>query len=164
MILETIWPVGLEAIKREFGDPSPFIVGSRVKPEWPEAILTKIQLPSPLPLAWDMSRFVKSISCHVQVAQSLGSIFAQIEDSGLWPEVRSYGGCYNWRTMRGAMKLSTHAWAIGIDLDCADDRNQLGDIPVIHPSIIEAFEFAGWTWGGRFARKDGMHLQACGGY
>jgi hypothetical protein len=164
MILPTMFPVGLEAIKKEYGDPSRFMIGSRVSPEWPDSILTKVRLPAPLPLAWDKTRTVQTISCHVLIACSLGSILGAIEDAGLWPEIRSYGGCYCWRTMRGASRLSAHAWAIAIDIDCADERNRLGSKPVIHPAIVEAFELAGWTSGANWKTPDGMHQQACGGY
>lgn len=164
VILRTNFPFGIEAIRREYGDPRPFMRDSRISQEWPNQILTKVQLPAPLPLAWQMDRMVRSISCHISVASSLGSVLAEIHDAGLWPEVRSYGGCYAWRTQRGAMKLSTHSWAIAVDLDCADGRNRRGSEPVMHPAIVEAFDVAGWTWGGRFDIKDGMHWQACGGY
>ncbi len=161
-----IWPDGLEAIKRYYGDPRSFVRdgGESVDPAWPESILTYVKLPAPLPLSWDPSTRVSRIRCHVLVASSLGQVLAEIHAAGLWgvDGLRDYGGCYSWRTTRGGTKLSTHCWGIACDFRVAG--NALGEKPDMPAAIVEAFEAAGWTWGGRWARPDGMHWQAGAGY
>jgi len=158
------WPTGLAQIKREFGDPIPFLrdAATRVTDCWPDAILGRVELPAPLHLEWDQSRVVKAICCHRLVAASLGSILTQIHDDGLWYELEPYGGCYCWRVQRGSSRLSAHCWAIAVDFRVSTCRlGQVGDMPM---AVVEVFEASGWTWGGRWARRDDQHFQAASGY
>lgn len=73
------------------------------------------------------------------------------------------GGTFAFRKIRGASSLSTHSYAIGIDLDPANNAlgNTTGGMPLF---AVELFKKEGWTWGGDFkGRKDWMHFQACAG-
>jgi hypothetical protein len=156
------WPVGLDAIKSEFGDPAQFAIddGLRVTDAWPSTILHKLPLPAPLTI-WD-GRRVSSISCHRLVASSLGSILESLHDAGFWQALEPYGGCYCWRPMRAGTKLSAHCWGIAIDLRIATCKlGTPGDMP---QGVIEAFTAQGWRWGGDWVRKDPQHFQACAGY
>jgi hypothetical protein len=73
-----------------------------------------------------------------------------------------YGGCFNWRSQRGATRLSTHCWGIAIDLRVSTcQRGTPGDMP---RAIVEAFAEMGATWGGRFTVPDPGHFQFCSGY
>ena len=85
-----------------------------------------------------------------------------IVKSGLASELKTFDGCFNVRYMRGAKKLSTHSWAIAIDLNAS--TNRLGAEPKIHMGIVSCFENEGFVWGGRWKRKDGQHLQYAKGY
>jgi D-alanyl-D-alanine carboxypeptidase len=72
-----------------------------------------------------------------------------------------YAGAYNFRPMRGATNLSMHAWGCAVDFDSA--RNGFGDrTPNFAnlPAVLNAFASEGWTWGGQWAKPDGMHWQA----
>jgi hypothetical protein len=157
------WPVGLDEIKREFGDPTPFLLddGLRVQDQWPEMTLARLDLPRPLTL-WNGGP-VRSIMCHQLVRASLGGILTQLDDAGLYDELNPWGGCYNWRLKRGSNELSTHGWAIAID-PRAKPCNALGLPGDMPPAVIEIFAQNGWTWGGTFRRRDPAHFQACGGY
>jgi hypothetical protein len=163
-----LWPNGLDEIKRTYGDPRSFLMGDglTVSPEWSGSILVPLALPAPLPLSWDMATTVKRIKCHLLVASSLGSILARTHDAGLWPKVASFGGCYNWRLQRGGGKISTHGWAIAIDLGTPKFPQcvPLGVAGDMDPAIVECFGAEGATWGGHWSRRDDSHFQFCSGY
>lgn len=142
----------------------------RPTPSWQSNNLTRITLPYPMTLAWDLSVQVKKVLCHKLVAQSLQQVLAAIlAHYGSVNEVKTarmhlFGGCYNYRPIAGSARLSTHSWGAGIDLD--PDRNPLGkaydaDEGMMPLAAVNLFEAEGWKWGGRFVtRPDCMHFQA----
>jgi len=76
-----------------------------------------------------------------------------------------FGGCYNYRRMRGGSAWSTHAWGIALDFD--PDRNQLSwgrDKASFAKAEFdkwwEIWENEGWTSLGRTKNYDWMHVQA----
>jgi hypothetical protein len=93
-----------------------------------EGYLTTILLPYPMKLAWDLDTKVSKMKCHKLAAEPFLNVFndllaeygmADIERLG----IDLFGGCFNYRKMRGGTSWSKHAWAIAIDLDPA--RNKL---------------------------------------
>jgi len=93
-----------------------------------EGYLTTILLPYPMRLAWDLDTKVSKMRCHKLAAEAFLNVFndllahyglKEIERLG----IDLFGGCFNYRKMRGGTSWSTHAWAIAIDLDPA--RNKL---------------------------------------
>lgn len=90
--------------------------------------LVKIDLPYPMRLSWDKNTTIKSMRCHKLVADDLKKIFADIlKEYGL-PKIQElgidlYGGCFNFRKMRGGSDYSRHSWGVAVDLD--PERNQL---------------------------------------
>jgi len=88
----------------------------------PDCTAGRVVLPFAFKLAWDLDQLVKIISCHTLVAEPLTRIWdetarhygeKQFRELGL----DLYGGCFNYRPMRGSDKLSTHAWGIAQDVD-----------------------------------------------
>lgn len=137
---------------------------------WQTRTLTSLTLPYPMRLSWDLQTTVRKLTCHRAVAESLGVCLSGIlAHYGSLESVRAagmdlYGGCYNFRPMRGGHHLSMHSYGIAIDLD--PERNPLavkwkegrGMMPM---AVVKIFETAGWTWGGRWSsRPDCMHFQA----
>lgn len=87
-----------------------------------------VVLPFAFPIAWDTSQKVTRFTCHTRVAQPLTSIFREAAAHYGETEFRNlrldmFGGCYNYRMVRGGSSLSMHAWGIAVDLD--PERNQL---------------------------------------
>jgi hypothetical protein len=131
---------------------------------WEDANLVSIAPPYRMVLAWAPETAVKTIRVHKLAAASLqralGAILAHYGNQAAIEAARMhlYGGCYAFRPMRGAARLSVHSWGCAIDLDPA--RNSLGAKPRIDPAVVSIFAAEGWTWGGGWSRPDGMHFQA----
>ncbi len=90
--------------------------------------LTAITLPYPMLIAWDLKTSVNKITCHKLIFDRLSKVFADLLTAYGYEEIKRlgidlFGGCYNFRKMRGGNKWSRHSWAIAIDLDPA--RNGL---------------------------------------
>lgn len=91
------------------------------KPNQTGSYLVSIKLPFPMRLAWDKNTIVKTMRCHKLVANQLTAIFteilqvyglAKIQELG----IDLFGGCFNFRQMRGGSDWSRHSWGIAIDL------------------------------------------------
>ena len=131
--------------------------------------LVWIDLPYPMYLNWQSKTYVRRIQCHKLVADSLKAIFEDILCHYGLDEVKrlqldDYGGCFNYRAMRGGTSLSVHSWGCAIDLD--PDRNLLHETsktarfarPEYKP-IIDIFYKHGWVSLGRERNFDWMHFE-----
>ena len=93
-----------------------------------EGYLTTILLPYPMKLAWDVDTKVSKMRCHKLAAEQFLNVFNDLLAHYGMKEIERlgidlFGGCFNYRKMRGGTSWSKHAWAIAIDLDPA--RNKL---------------------------------------
>lgn len=104
------------------------IIDKYGKPNQNGTYLVSIKLPYPMRLAWDKNTKVNTMRCHKLVAQNFTNVFnellthyglAKIQELG----IDLFGGCFNFRAMRGGSDYSRHSWGIAIDLD--PERNQL---------------------------------------
>lgn len=107
-----------EQLIKKYGKPNPTGKG----------YLVFIDMPYPMRIAWDRKRTIKRFQCHKLVAQDLLKVFNELLGYYGIEEIKRlgidlYGGCFNYREMRGGTQLSTHSWGIAIDLD--PDRNLL---------------------------------------
>lgn len=136
---------------------------------WEARALTTINLPYPMRLAWEPSTIVRRLTCNRAVSQSLSrclsNILAHYGSLEKVSEARMdlYGGCYNFRPMRGGHNLSMHSYGIAIDLD--PEHNPLGkkysvNAGMMPQAVVDIFTAEGWTWGGKWSRPDAMHFQA----
>jgi hypothetical protein len=86
--------------------------------------------------------------------QALDNIFKR----GLIDQLKTFDGCFMVRSVRGDPSVwSIHSYGLAIDLNAA--TNVLGQEPTLSPELVQAFKDAGFSWGGDFTRKDGMHMQ-----
>ena len=138
----------------------------------PDCTAGRCVLPFAFPLAWDGSQRVTQFACHAKVAAALTGIFADAAAHYGETEFRrlrldQFGGCYNYRPMRGGTALSMHAWGIAVDLDPINNQLLWGKDraafarPEYDPfwRIVEA---AGATSLGRAKNYDFMHFQFAG--
>ena len=152
--VENDWPKvphGKRQIKELFGEPGK-----------PYTHSGAVNLPSSLPLSWDLNTTIRRFRCHEKLSEVFQSVFNEIYKQGLWEHLNDFGGCYQYRPARNLSKLSTHSWGIAVDVDVND--NPLGADPVIDDRIVVIFEDHGFLWGGRWSRPDGMHFQYATGY
>ena len=90
--------------------------------------LVTINLPYPMRIAWDRDTTVSKMRCHKDVADNFLAVFNDLLSHYGFDKLKElgidlYGGCFNYRKMRGGSSWSKHAWGIAVDLDPA--RNTL---------------------------------------
>lgn len=166
---EIATPHGLTQIVAEFGDIQKYLItgregGRMLRPEFEARYIVSAPLPFSIPLAWNPQIKAVKIRCHRRLAGRFAVLFRNLEESGLADRIKSYGGCFQFRTKRHSPDISTHSWGIAIDLNCA--TNAPGTSGDMDAAVVEVFESAGFIWGGRWSgkRKDPMHFQYCRGY
>ena len=90
--------------------------------------LETIILPYPMRLAWDTETKVTRMSCHKAVKTNFLNVFHDLLDHYGYEKlvelgIDLFGGCFNFRKMRGGSDWSRHSWGVAIDLD--PERNLL---------------------------------------
>lgn len=131
--------------------------------------LVYIDLPYPMRIAWNRKQKIKRFQCHRLVAQAFLNVFNELlahygYDRLVELGIDLYGGCFNYREMRGGTELSSHSWATAIDLD--PDRNLLHESkktarfarPEYKP-MIEIFYRNGFISYGIEFDYDWMHFE-----
>lgn len=131
----------------------------------------RVTLPFSFRLAWDLDQKVSIVSCHKKLAGAFTGIWVDAAKHYGETEFRRlrldlYGGCFNYRPMRGGSSLSTHAYGAAWDVD--PERNQLKwdhNLASLARSeyapfwnIVEAY---GAVSLGRARDYDWMHFQFC---
>ena len=95
--------------------------------------------------------------CNRDLIGPLERALRNVVERGLADQLKTWDGCYNLRTQRGASVQSLHSWGIAIDINAA--WNQLGQKSSLTPEFVACFTDAGFDWGGWFKRPDAMHMQ-----
>jgi hypothetical protein len=134
-----------------------------------EGYLVTINLPYPMRLAWDTDTKVTKMRCHKLVADKFLAVFNEIHRVYGYNKIVElgidlFGGCFNFRKMRGGNNWSTHSWGISVDLDPA--RNKLKETsrtarfarPEYKP-MIDIFYKHGFISLGREKNYDWMHFE-----
>jgi hypothetical protein len=128
-----------------------------------------IQLPYPMRLAWDKSVKVSKMSCHHLVADKFLAIFKDLLAHYGYEKIQElgidlYGGCFNFRKMRGGSDWSRHSWGIAIDLD--PERNLLKETGLTarfakpeYKPMIDIFYKHGFVGLGVEKNYDWMHFE-----
>lgn len=131
---------------------------------------------------WDVSeeyteindKLPRRIYCNKLLVHPLNKAFKNLKERGCMSELKTWDGCFNIRPIRGcedkyneliklgdyfeaSRYLSLHSWALAIDVNAFE--NKLGQKPKLSSNFVKCFTDAGFDWGGRFKRVDGMHFQ-----
>lgn len=147
-------PHGITAIRKAYGDPR-----GMEERKWRRQILRPVKLPTPVGTLG--GKQIRSIWVHRDITAEVEACFQEMVKFECWYLVKTLG-CYAWRPKRGMGKLSTHSWAIALDINARTNRLRTrGDMPI---GIIETFVLRGWRWGGYWRRRDPMHFQFATGY
>jgi|WetSurMetagenome_2_1015567.scaffolds.fasta_scaffold00497_5 hypothetical protein len=158
-------PNGLDMILKTFGNIYKYIQNDgTLAPSWESDYLARCRLPFRIKLSMDHTKEVTGIYCHKKLIDIVPAVFSAIQDNNLQDSIKTYGGCFNFRTKRSGGKLSTHCWGIAIDLN--PETNAMGSEGDMNPEIIRIFRNHGFKWGGDWPGKgkDPMHFQFCAGY
>ncbi len=88
----------------------------------PGTSIVVMNLPYPMRIAWDMKTSVTKMQCHKLMVPKFTAVFNDLLKHYGLAELKRlgidiFGGCYNFRQMRGGTAWSRHSWAIAIDLD-----------------------------------------------
>jgi len=131
--------------------------------------LTTITLPYPMRLAWDLDTTVTKMRCHNLVAGKFIKIFSQILAHYGIDKIKElgidlYGGCFNYRKMRGGSDWSRHSWGVAIDLH--PEKNALKTpynkalfSKPEYQKLHEIFEANGFINLGKTKGYDAMHWE-----
>jgi hypothetical protein len=120
-------------------------------------------------IAWDIDTKVTRMRCHKDVADAFLSVFNELLAVYGYERIVElgidlYGGCFNFRKMRGGSSWSKHAWGIAIDLDPA--RNKLKETSKTarfarpeYKQMIDIFYKHGFISLGKEKNYDWMHFE-----
>mgnify|MGYP006357356627 CR=1 FL=1 len=139
------------------------------KPNQQGSYLTTIDLPYPMRLAWDKNTTVKKMRCHKLVAANFTEVFKDLLAHYGLPKLQElgidlFGGCFNFRAMRGGSDYSRHSWGIAIDLHPEANglktpfNKALFSKPE-YKALHEIFEKHGFENLGKVMNYDTMHWQ-----
>ncbi len=133
------------------------------------AYLVTINLPYPMRLAWDKSTKISRVSCHRLVANNFLNVFNELLSTYGYDKIVElgidlYGGCFNYRKMRGGSDWSKHSWGVAIDLD--PERNLLKESSRTarfarpeYKQMIDIFYKNGFIGLGKEKNYDWMHFE-----
>ena len=139
------------------------------KPNEEGNYLVSIDLPYPMRLAWDLNTTVNKIRCHKLVADNFKKVFSELKSVYGYEKLKElgidlFGGCFNFRAMRGGSDYSRHSWGIAIDLD--PTRNLLKETSKTarfarpeYKNMIDIFYKHGFVSLGREKNYDWMHFE-----
>jgi hypothetical protein len=139
------------------------------KPNQQGSYLTTIKLPYPMRLAWDTKTKVTKMRCHKLVADDFIGVFNDLLEHYGYEKIVElgidlFGGCFNFRAMRGGSDYSRHSWGIAIDLD--PERNKLKETSNTarfarheYKPMIDIFYRHGFVSLGREKNYDWMHFE-----
>lgn len=131
--------------------------------------LKTINLPYPMRIAWDLDSKVTKMRCHTLVADKFLAVFNDLLAHYGYERlvelgIDLYGGCFNFRKMRGGSEWSRHSWGIAIDLDPV--RNKLKETKATarfarpeYKPMIDIFYKHGFISLGVEKNYDWMHFQ-----
>lgn len=158
-------PNGLNEIIKTFGNLKKYITSrGDLSPSWNIDNLITMTLPFPIKYSGNFNQNIIQMTCHKKLSKIFYDTFEDIQQEGLTKEIKSFGGCFNFRSKRSSNNFSTHSWGIAIDLNPLS--NGMGTKGDMSPKVVEIFRAHGFKWGGDWIGKgcDPMHFQYCTGY
>ena len=110
-----------------------------------------------VPTELEIGVIPKRIYCNKIMVEPLTKAFSNLIATGYVNELKTWNGCFNIRRKVGGKSASLHSWGIAVDLNAA--WNGFNKPPTLSAGFVECFTRAGFLWGGRWRRPDGMHFE-----
>lgn len=110
-----------------------------------------------IPTHLEVGAVPNRIYCNIDFTEPLERALSLIKARGIGHLIKTWDGCFNIRKKRGAQSMSLHSWGLAIDINAS--WNRMGMKPTMPMELVECFEEAGFEWGGRWTKPDGMHFQ-----
>src|SRR5205807_684666 len=124
-------------------------------PAWVSAHIVQRRLPQ-----------LGRVACNRLIMQPLTAAMTEITRRG-WGKIINTadfiyeGGCWNSRMARFEPgTISHHTWGMAVDINVA--ANPLGAAPHQDPRLVAIMAKYGFTWGGRWLRRDANHFEWVG--
>lgn len=115
-------------------------------------------------ILWDVPPLLElgvipnKLYCNKDMVVPLTRAFGNIIECGVLDQLKTWDGCFNIRKMKGSTKEpSLHSWGVAIDINAA--WNGYNKKPTMSKELVLCFTNAGFTWGGKWSKPDGMHFQ-----
>lgn len=89
------------------------------------------------------------------------TVLEELKEKDILQEIKTFGGCFNIRPMKGRVIPSVHSFALAVDFNA--DKNPFGwDGYDWSPTFAEIWTKHGWEWGYIWDKPvDSMHFQWC---
>ena len=100
---------------------------------------------------------------HRSIAELFAATYASaVRSSGYRPRAVGWVARRAMWSKNPSASLSLHSWGVAVDFDSRLNRYGKDRGTPIHgaPKFVEAFESAGFSWGGRWRTSDPMHFEA----
>lgn len=110
-----------------------------------------------VPTILELGVIPKKLYCNNDIVVPLTRAFGNIIEHNLIDQLKTWDGCFNIRTQRGAKITSLHSWGVAVDINAS--WNQFGKPPTMSKELVRCFTDAGFDWGGKWKKPDGMHFQ-----
>lgn len=131
--------------------------------------LVTVKMPYLRRIAWDLKAVTNKLQCHKLVAPIFQKIHKEIlEHYGIEEikrlEIDIFGGCYNFRKMRGGSDWSRHSWGIAEDLNPNENglksswKSSQFSKPEYKP-MIDIYYANGFVNLGKEKNRDAMHFE-----
>jgi hypothetical protein len=134
----------------------------RILDDWEARNIVRVQIPQLVGVSGASS--TGAVPFHRLAADQLLRLWKAWEHAGLLQLVKTWGGSFAPRVVRGSDKnLSNHAFGTAFDINVA--FNPLGARPAMvgRPGsvrqLVPIANELGFYWGGHFTRLDGMHFE-----
>lgn len=110
-----------------------------------------------VPPSLEIGVLPNKVYCNKDLVVPLTSAFGNIIGRGMIDHLKTWDGCFNIRKKKGGTTPSLHSWGLAIDINAA--WNGFNKPPTMSEALVACFTDAGFDWGGKWEKSDGMHFQ-----
>lgn len=101
--------------------------------------------------------FPKKIFINKDFQPKLKLALQNVISRGLAKELKTWDGVFMIRKKVSNSSMSLHSWAIAVDVNAYENGYNVK--PKLTKAFVKCFTDIGLTWGGNWAKQDGMHFE-----